>query len=88
MSKPEFLTNRPGELVADGIRGYLGFLRENRKHPYDLAIATAYFNLGGYQLLADELDHPRTSGSCSAPSHRYRSGECGAWAKSVANARS
>ena len=58
--KPEFLTNRPGELVADGVRGFLGFLRENRKHPYDLAIATAYFNLGGYQLLANELDHPRT----------------------------
>lgn len=58
--KPEFLTNRPGELVADGIRSYLGFLRENRRHPYDLAIATAYFNLGGYQLLADELDHPQT----------------------------
>jgi superfamily II DNA or RNA helicase len=60
VSKPEFLTNRPGELVADGIRGYLGFLRENRRYPYDLAVATAYFNLGGYQLLADELDHPRT----------------------------
>lgn len=60
MSKPEFLTNRPGELVADGIRGYLSFLRENRKHPYELAIATAYFNLGGYQLLADELDHPQS----------------------------
>jgi len=58
--KPELLTNRPGEEVADGLRGYLASLRESWKDPCELAIATAYFNLGGYQLLADELDHPRS----------------------------
>jgi superfamily II DNA or RNA helicase len=56
--KPELLTNRDGEEVADGIRRYLASLREALKDPYELAIATAYFNLGGYSLLADELDHP------------------------------
>ena len=58
--KPELLTNRPGEVVADGIRGYLEHLRETLKDPCELAIATAYFNLGGWQLVADELDHPKT----------------------------
>ena len=52
------MTNRAGERVADGIRSYLAYLREAWKEPYELAIATAYFNLGGYSLLADELDHP------------------------------
>jgi hypothetical protein len=57
--KPELLTNRPGEEVGDGIRRYLALLRETWKEPYELAVATAYFNLGGYSLLANELDHPR-----------------------------
>jgi hypothetical protein len=57
--KPEFLTNRgDSERVADGIRSYLGQLRETLANPYQLDIATAYFNLGGYMLLASELDHP------------------------------
>lgn len=58
--KPELLTNRPGEVVADGIRGYLEHLRETLKDPCELAIATAYFNLGGWHLVADELQHPKT----------------------------
>ena len=58
--KPELLTNRAGEVVGDGIRSYLALLRTSLANPYDLAIATAYFNLGGYQILADELDHPAT----------------------------
>jgi superfamily II DNA or RNA helicase len=58
--KPELLTNRDGEQVGDGIRAYLAELREALREPYELAIATAYFNLGGWQLLADELDYPAT----------------------------
>jgi superfamily II DNA or RNA helicase len=56
--KPELLTNRPDEQVAEGLRRYLAYLRDSWKEPYELAVATAYFNLGGYGLLADELDHP------------------------------
>jgi superfamily II DNA or RNA helicase len=46
--------------VADGIRSYLEHLRETLKDPFELAIATAYFNLGGWSLVADELQHPKT----------------------------
>ena len=56
-AKPEFATNRPGERVADAICAHLAHLRETLAHPPELAIATAYFNPGGYGLLADELDH-------------------------------
>jgi len=56
MSKPEFATNRPGERVADAIAGHLAYLRETWREPPTLAIATAYFNVGGYSLLADELE--------------------------------
>lgn len=55
-AKPEFATNRPGERVADAICAHLAHLRETLAHPPDMAIATAYFNPGGYSLLADELD--------------------------------
>jgi hypothetical protein len=55
MSKPEFATNRPGERVADAIAGHLAYLRETWREPPALAIATAYFNVGGFSLLADEL---------------------------------
>jgi hypothetical protein len=56
-AKPEFATNGPGGRVADAICAHLAHLRETLAHPPELAIATAYFNPGGYELLADELDH-------------------------------
>ncbi len=55
-AKPEFATNRSGERVADAICAHLAHLRETLANPPELAIATAYFNPGGYSLLADELD--------------------------------
>ncbi len=57
--QPEILTNRPGELVGESIRGYLEHLRTSLVQPYELDVATAYFNLGGWQLVAGELDHPQ-----------------------------
>lgn len=54
--KPEFATNRGADRVADAINGHLAFLRTTQAHPPEMAIATAYFNTGGYGLLADELD--------------------------------
>ena len=56
-AKPEFATNRPGERVADAICAHLAHLHETLANPPELAIASAYFNPGGYELLADELDH-------------------------------
>lgn len=54
--KPEFATNRPGERVADAINAHLRHLRETWALPPELAISTAYFNPGGFLLLADELE--------------------------------
>jgi Helicase conserved C-terminal domain/PLD-like domain/SNF2-related domain len=56
--KPEFATNREDERVADAVNAHLAHLRTTLVKPPELAIATAYFNVGGYRLLADELDHP------------------------------
>jgi hypothetical protein len=55
-ARPEFATNRHGERVADAINSLLSFLRRSRSTPPELGIASAYFNPGGYLLLADELD--------------------------------
>lgn len=57
--KPTFLTNRDDESVATSLNAHLAHLRTTLIEPYEVAIASAYFNVGGYQLLADELDHPR-----------------------------
>jgi hypothetical protein len=53
--KPEFATNRPGERVADAINAHLSHLRSWNKG-YEVAVASAYFNPGGFGLLADELE--------------------------------
>lgn len=53
--KPEFATNRPGERVADAINAHLAHLRSWTKE-YEVAVASAYFNPGGFELLADELE--------------------------------
>ncbi|WP_201294721.1 helicase-related protein [Nocardiopsis sp. FR4] len=56
--RPEFATNAPekGETVAGAINTLLGGLRTRLVQPPDLAIATAYFNPGGFSLLAEELE--------------------------------
>ncbi|OKI21371.1 helicase [Nocardiopsis sp. TSRI0078] len=43
-------------MVATAINTLLGGLRTRLVQPPDLAIATAYFNPGGFSLLADELE--------------------------------
>ena len=55
--KPEFLVNRDGETVADAINAHLSFLLATQVQPFELAISTAYFNPGGFGLLADSLEH-------------------------------
>ena len=54
--KPEFATNRADENVADALRGHLGYLLETWAKPFEVAIATAYFNPGGFGLIAAELE--------------------------------
>jgi hypothetical protein len=53
--KPAFATNRPGERVADAINAHLEHLRSWNKD-FEVAVATAYFNPGGFGLLADGLE--------------------------------
>lgn len=54
--KPYVATNREGETVAAALNELLEELLETWKGPPELAIATAYFNPGGFGLLADALE--------------------------------
>ncbi len=56
--QPTFATNRPGkgESVEAEVNRLFRFLRENLKSTPEVAIATAYINPAGFNLLADELE--------------------------------
>ena len=56
--RPTFATNRPstGETVADALNALLHGMRTNLAVTPPVAIATAFFNPGGFRLLADELE--------------------------------
>ena len=55
--KPVLATNRPGEGVADAINARLTYWANEMVNAPEVRIATAYFNPGGYSLLADQLDN-------------------------------
>ena len=55
-AQPTIATNRAGEGVAAAINAHVDAIRADRGAAPDLAIATAYFNPGGFSLLADELE--------------------------------
>ena len=54
--KPELATNRPGETVAEALSGFVTHAATDFVGGAHVDIATAYFNLGGYALLAAALD--------------------------------
>ena len=54
--KPEVVTNKKGASVAKALAGYWQGLVDVMKEVPDLAISTAYFNPGGFGLLADQLE--------------------------------
>jgi superfamily II DNA or RNA helicase len=54
--KPEIATNRSGDTVADALTAYWQHRIDDAKQPPALALATAYFNPGGFGLLADQLE--------------------------------
>lgn len=55
-TKPEVATNRAGGSVAQAIAGYWQHWLDTRHEPPQLAVASAYFNPGGFKLLADQLE--------------------------------
>ncbi len=54
--KPEIATNRAGETVTEALSGFIKHAATGLASGANLDIATVYFNLGGYALLADALD--------------------------------
>ena len=55
-AKPELAVNRDGRTVADAISGFITHAATGFVGGARLDIATAFFNVGGYSLLADSLD--------------------------------
>ena len=60
MSHPEFIDNLGGNTLERALREHLGHLLDTLVEPPAVAIATGYFNPGGFGKLADMLG--RTSG--------------------------
>ncbi|MFC4904081.1 helicase-related protein [Kocuria oceani] len=59
VGRPEFATNKIGDLpqrVADAISQMIAYSSDGRVEPTSVDIATAYFNVGGFSLLADALE--------------------------------
>ena len=55
-AKPEFAANRDGRSVADAVNGFVTHAATGFLGGAHLDVATAYFNVGGFSLLADSLD--------------------------------
>ncbi len=55
-AKPELAVNQHGATVADSLNGFIGHAADGFAHDVRLDIATAYFNVGGYSLIAGSLD--------------------------------
>ena len=55
---PMFASNRPekGETVANELNKLFGVMREKLRQTPDIAIATAFLNPAGFNLIADELE--------------------------------
>ena len=56
-ARPELAINSTTETVADALNGFLTYAATGLVEDTHVAIATAYFNVGGYTCLAESLDH-------------------------------
>ena len=54
--KPEFVVNRDGRTVAEALSGFISHAATGFVGGASLDVVTAYFNVGGYALVADSLD--------------------------------
>ena len=74
--KPELAVNRGGRTVADSLNGFIAHASAEFVGGACLDIATAYFNVGGYSLLADSLEELNGArillGAAPAPPEKRR----------------
>ena len=56
-TRPLFVDNRDGNTMARALRDHLAALGQEQALPFGLDIATAFFNVPGFNLLADGLEH-------------------------------
>lgn len=56
-TRPLFIDNRDGNTLDRALAQHLQALRREMALPWELCIATAFFNVPGFDLLADELAH-------------------------------
>ena len=56
VDKPELAINQRGQTVAQALTGFIAHAATGFVGGACLDVATAYFNVGGYSLLADSLD--------------------------------
>jgi len=55
-TRPLFIDNRDGNTLDRAIADHLRTLRREMALPWEVCIATAFFNVPGFNLLADELE--------------------------------
>jgi len=55
--RPFFVDNRSGNTLEDALARHLEALAREQALPYELSIATAYFNVPGFNLIEGALDH-------------------------------
>jgi len=55
-TRPLFIDNRDGNTLDRAIAQHLAALRRESALPWEVCIATAFFNVPGFNLLADELE--------------------------------
>ncbi len=56
-ARPIFIDNRDGNTLDRALRLHLRVLREEGALAWELNIASAYFNVQGFNLIADEIEH-------------------------------
>ena len=54
-SRPLFIDNRNGNTLAQALRNHMSTLRGKQASPCGVCIATAFFNVRGFDLIAAEL---------------------------------
>lgn len=54
--RPLFIDNQIGNTLAQALSRHLRSLRQDQTFPWGLSIATTFFDVPGFNLLADDLE--------------------------------